>query len=250
MKRQKWNTGILSGKVETLVSFPLSFNGAITTALLPSIAASRRNLKKQEERINKSILFGTMITIPIIMIFLFWGDEILKILFPNASSGAIILKISSISIFFITITQMFNVILYGIGQSKIPIIAVTIGVIVKAVLNNILIPRVDLTFGGTKGAALATVMYNAVIFTVSFIAVKKYTNIKIHLSSIIKPVVASLFMILCSKITNNILSGRLSSMYILVCSFLMSLIVYIISLFLLKIFNKNDIFFIKLKRKN
>ncbi len=181
--------GILSGKVETLVSFPLSFNTAISTALLPSIAASRKNLKEKEGRINKSILFGSSISIPIIAIFLFFGDEILKVLFPNASSGGNILKISAISIIFITITQMLNGVLYGIGKSNVPIIAVTAGVIAKAFFNNLLIPKVNFVLGGTNGAAFATVMDNLIVFIITIIAVKKYTSIKIYKSSFIKPLI-------------------------------------------------------------
>ena len=60
-EQAKIQYGILSGKVDTLINFPLSFNMAITTALLPNIAASNGDLKTKEERINKSILFGAII---------------------------------------------------------------------------------------------------------------------------------------------------------------------------------------------
>ena len=246
-EKAKVEYGILSGKVETLIAFPLSFNTAITTALLPSIVASKNNLKNKEDRINKSILFGTIITIPIIAIFICFGDEILKLLFPNASSGAVI--ISSVSILFITITQMLNVILYGIGKSKVPIIAVTCGVIVKAVLNNILVPRIDLAIGGTNGAAIATVMYNVVIFTISLIAVKKYTNIKIYKSNIIKPILASIIMIISCRVAFKFLNLNIHSIIVLLMSLIIGVIFYIISLFILGILRKNDIFFIKLRKK-
>lgn len=104
-EQAKIQYGILSGKVDTLINFPLSFNMAITTALLPNIAASNGDLKTKEERINKSILFGAMISIPIIMLFMIFGKEILKVLFPNASDGSEILKISSLSIIFIALGQ-------------------------------------------------------------------------------------------------------------------------------------------------
>ncbi len=248
-EKAKVEYGILSGKVETLIAFPLSFNTAITTALLPSIVAARGNLKSKEDRINKSILFGTLMTIPIISIFICFGDEILKLLFPNASSGATILKISSISIIFITINQMLNVILYGIGKTKVPIIAVTCGVIVKAILNNILVPRVDLIIGGTNGAAIATVMYNVVTFVISLIAVKKYTNVKIYKSNIIKPIIASIIMILGSKIAFKFLNLNIHSIMVLLISLIIGASIYIISLFLLGILRKKDIFFISLRKK-
>ncbi len=249
-EQAKIEYGILSGKVDTLIAFPLSFNTAISTALLPSIAASKNNIKKQEERINKSILFGTAIAIPIVAIFIFFGDEMLRLLFPNASSGAEILKISSISIIFITMVQMLNGILYGIGKSGVPIISVTLGVIIKAILNNILVPRVDLSFGGTKGAALATVLYNVVAFIITIIAVKKYTNIKIYKANILKPIIGSIFMIVISKIIFAIFSVNLNNTISLLISFIFGAIVYILSMFILKVIKPKDILFMKFKRNN
>ena len=247
-EQAKKEYGILSGKVELLISFPLSFNTAISTALLPSIAASKNNLKKTESRINKSILFGSVLSIPIAMIFLFYGSEILKLLFPNASSGAEILKISAISVILITMIQMFNGILYGIGKSKVPIISVTCGLIVKAILNNILVPRVDLPFGGTKGAAIANVMYDVVSFIVTILAVKKYTNIKISKSSIIKPMIGTILLIITSKIAYSILNVKLSASISLLASLIIGMIFYIISLFILKVFRKKDIFLLKFNK--
>ena len=162
-EQAKIQYGILSGKVDTLINFPLSFNMAITTALLPNIAASNGDLKTKEERINKSILFGATISIPIIMLFMIFGKEILKVLFPNASDGSEILKISSLSIIFIALGQTFNGVLYGIGKTNIPIISVSVGVIAKLICNQILVPHVEWKIGGTVGAAIGGIIYNAKI---------------------------------------------------------------------------------------
>ena len=50
--------GILSGKVETLTSLPLSFNVAFATALVPAISAARAKgeLNKGVKRISFSLL--------------------------------------------------------------------------------------------------------------------------------------------------------------------------------------------------
>ena len=65
-----------------------------------------------------------------------FGKEILKVLFPNASDGSEILKISSLSIIFIALGQTFNGVLYGIvsihRQNKIQIVwKKTVGVLVR-----------------------------------------------------------------------------------------------------------------------
>lgn len=53
--------GILSGKVETLTSLPLSFNVAFATALVPAISYARA--KKDITTINKRIGFSILVTI-------------------------------------------------------------------------------------------------------------------------------------------------------------------------------------------
>jgi stage V sporulation protein B len=240
-EQAKIQYGILSGKVDTLINFPLSFNMAITTALLPNIAASNGDLKTKEERINKSILFGATISIPIIMLFMIFGKEILKVLFPNASDGSEILKISSLSIIFIALGQTFNGVLYGIGKTNIPIISVSVGVIAKLICNQILVPHVEWKIGGTVGAAIGGIIYNATTMIISYIAIKKYTPIIIKKSSIIKPILASTIMTIISKMIFGylILSTKLS--IALIITIFIGAIIYIMLLILMKAIRVNEI---------
>ena len=197
--------GILSGKVDALINFPLSFNMAIVTALLPTIASSNGKIKEQENRINQSMMLGMVIAVPITFLFYAFSSEILGLLFPNAPEGGNILKVSSISIIFITIEQIANIILNGIGKNFIPIKSITIGVITKAFLNRILVPKIYLPFGGTVGAAIATLMCHILASTISTVELKKNTNIKISTKSIVYPTIASIVMIILSKTMFNFL---------------------------------------------
>jgi len=247
-EQAKKEYGILSGKVDTLISFPLSFNGAITVALLPAIAAAKNNLKKKEGVINKSILLGVIITMPAIALFMVFGDEILEFLFPNASSGGLILKVSSISIIFIAIEQTLDNILYGIGKSYIPIVSVIIGVAIKFILNKTLVPRVDLFIGGTVGAAFATAVYNLVTLIINYIAVKKYTKIKLKISSLTKPLISSIVMIGVAKIIYNITGTIMHVKLSLIISLGIGALIYLLMLLFTKALRKGDINFVKLKK--
>ena len=231
-EQAKIQYGILSGKVDTL---------AITTALLPNIAASNGDLKTKEERINKSILFGAIISIPIIMLFMIFGKEILKVLFPNASDGSEILKISSLSIIFIALGQTFNGVLYGIGKTNIPIISVSVGVIAKLICNQILVPHVEWKIGGTVGAAIGGIIYNATTMIISYIAIKKYTPIIIKKSSIIKPILASTIMTIISKMIFEYLILSTKLPIALIITIFIGAIIYIMLLILMKAIRVNEI---------
>lgn len=205
----KMQYGILSGKVDALINFPLSFNIAIVTALLPAIASTGGNLKLQERRINKSLMLAMTISFPITFFFCGFSDEILQFLFPNASSGGDILKISSIAIIFITIEQITNIILNGLGKNFIPVKAITVGVIFKAILNRMLVHRIDLAFGGTMGAAIATLICHLVTATISTVMVLKHSKIHIELKSFTKPLGTGLIMICISRLTFILLQNKI-----------------------------------------
>ena len=207
-KEAKKQYGILSGKVDPLINLPLSFNMAIITALLPSISATNGNADKINKRIFQSYFIGMTISFPILFIYMCYPNEILNLLFPNATSGWKILRVSAISIIFITLEQINNTILEGLEKPFVPIISILIGVIVKAILNRILVPQVNTPYGGTIGACISTVMCHIVATLISIKGLKSIKNIKLNTRSNIKaiaiPLILSIAMIAITKAINNV----------------------------------------------
>lgn len=80
--------GILSGKVDILVALPLSINVAFATALVPSIASlkAKNNLGEISQKISFSLLITILIGLPCMVGMFTFSEQILKLLFPNASS--------------------------------------------------------------------------------------------------------------------------------------------------------------------
>ena len=66
--------GILSGKIESLVALPFSFNMAIATTLIPTIAGykARGEIEKNKNIIKFAILAGIVISIPFFIIISFF----------------------------------------------------------------------------------------------------------------------------------------------------------------------------------
>ncbi len=134
--------GILSGKVDTLVMLPMSFNVALTTSLIPTIAASKAvgDLETIKKRVSFSLLLTILIGLPSTVGLMFFGEPILKLLFPNQSNGVLVLQISAVSIIFIVLEQTISGTLQGLGKTIVPAIALSVGVIIKLILNLVLIP--------------------------------------------------------------------------------------------------------------
>lgn len=117
--------GILGGKVDTLTSLPLSFNVAFATALVPAISAAKaRNDKKEiKKKSSFTLLTSMLIGLPCAIGMCVFAGPILNLLFPNASSGTVILQISALTIIFTILDQTINAILQGYGKLMIPTIA-------------------------------------------------------------------------------------------------------------------------------
>lgn len=109
-KEAKIEYGILSGKVDTLVTLPLSFNIAFATALVPEISSlkARNDMEGIKNKISLSLLVTMIIGLPCTIIILIFANPILNLLFPNASEGAQIFRVSAIAIVFTVLEQTVN----------------------------------------------------------------------------------------------------------------------------------------------
>ena len=183
-KEAKIEYGILSGKIETLINLPLAFNMAISNALLPTVSANYNMLSKAKKRITKTFLLEMILSIISMFGYVIFANKILKLLFPNASSGAALLRISAFSILFITIEQIISGMLHSIGKTTIIIKATIMESIVKILLNIILVPKVNFILGGAKGAAFSTLISHILIDIILMTSLIKETKIHFNLKHI------------------------------------------------------------------
>ena len=241
---------VLTGKIDTLINFPLSFSGTMSTALVPSIASanSKNTLNEVEKRINTSMLVGLLIALPVSAIYLFYGNEILNLLFPNASNGATLLKISAFTIIFLSIEQTIRGVLIGIGDNTIPIITVIIDAVIGLILNKILIP-LDGFIGGINGAAIGNLISNFVVTAIGYMWIKKKVNIKIRKKNILKAVVATLTFIILSKIIYKILVIIVNAKISLLLSVGIGAMFYIVLIHLFDILNTKQLQTLSFRQK-
>lgn len=233
--------GILGGKVDTLTSLPLSINVAFSTALVPAIAAAkaRKDRKTITQKTSFSLLISMLIGLPCTIGMCIFAEPILNLLFPNASEGAMILQISSLTILFTILDQTINGALQGYGKLKIPAISLGCGVIVKLILNLVLVPIPEI---GVKGAAWASVACHVVAFAIAITSLIK--NIKLDLTFskfVIKPVLATAIMGVCSFYLYLNLLGIIRAKLATIVAIVIAVIIYALAIVALKVFNKEEI---------
>lgn len=233
--------GILGGKVDTLTSLPLSINVAFSTALVPAISAAkaRKDKKTISQKTSFSLLVSMLIGLPCTIGMCIFAGPILQLLFPNASSGTTILQISSWTIIFTILDQTINGALQGYGKLKIPVISLGCGVIAKLILNLILVPIPAI---GINGAAIGSVVCHLVAFAIAIVSLMK--NIKLDLTFskfVVKPVIATIMMGICSYFSYLALSGIIVKKMATILAIALAVIVYGLAIVALKVFSKEEL---------
>lgn len=239
--------GILNGKVDTLITLPFSFNIAIATALVPTISAAiaKKQMSIAKRRIEFSMLVTILIGLPCTICMCMFSNQILDLLFPNASAGGEMLEFASWTIIFVVLTQTINGALQGLGKVNTPVIAFAIGAVIKLVFNILLIPIV-----GVKGAIIASILSHITSFIICFISLKRNLDIRFNLNKfLIKPTIASTMMATVSYFTYVKLYLAVPQKFLLIISLVIGIIVYIISILLLKILSEEEIFMIPYGQK-
>ena len=186
--------GQLTGKYVTITTLPVSISTAVATAVLPAIAAgvAKKAFRDVSIKMNVALRVTMIISIPAAIGIGVLGDQILAMLYPNYSEGGILLKVGSVSIIFLALSQIATGILQGLGKAYIPAVNAVIGAILKIPLNYILIsiPEINVV-----GAVISTIVCYAAASVLNFRALKKAARAKAdYMGSIVKPLIASFFM--------------------------------------------------------
>ena len=241
----KLQYGILSGKVDTIVAFPLSFNSAFSSALIPAVSAAKAsgNFEYANKKIKFSMLVSLLIGLPSTVGMIALAEPILHLLFPNQPDGAFLLQISSISITFIMLSQNVNAVLHGIGKIVIPAISLGVGLVIKLILNNILVginPDIFI-LGGTAGAASSTVIYHIVTFAIELSIMNKYVKVDLRMSHVLKILLSTIMMGICSVFILNSLKTIFAEKICMVLTIIAAVIIYILLILIFKVFSEEEI---------
>ena len=242
--------GILSGKVDTLATLPLSFNIAFATALVPSVSGlmAKGDHETASKRISLSLLITMIIGLPCTFGMITFAQPILNLLFPNAPDGGLLLQIFSLTIIFAVLMQTTNGALQGLGRIIVPAVTSFIGVMLKLILNLILVPNPEF---GVKGAAIASVINNFFAFFLSFIVLSKTIKLNLNFKKfILKPVIATAAMCICSYYLYTLMMGSIiSAKLATILAIIIAVIIYLVMVVVLKVFDEDEITMIPYGKK-
>lgn len=232
--------GILLGKVDILMSVPLSINVAFSVALVPFIssAMAKGNKKSVFDKINFSLKTSFFIAIPCAIGMFLLSDNIFALIFPNAQEGAWLLRIQCWVLIFSVVAQTLYGALQGLGKLYVPGACLLTGAVVKYILNVVLIPKY-----GVIISPISTIVFQAITCILSFIllfkALKNIPNIKeILLKPLFASIIMGIFTFLCNKILSYI---NINNAINTVISILVAIAVYVIVILKFRLLNNDEI---------
>lgn len=190
--------GQLTGFATPVVQFPLVLIQAIVVSLVPMVSAANRLGDRHElhNNISLGVRMASVITLPSAIGLIVLSEPVLLLLYSSqpasAVSAAPCLMILSFGFIFLAALTTFTGALQGIGKQGIPVRNLFIGIIVKLILTWVLtaIPAINV-----MGAAIGTIVAYVVAATLDYMALRKYTGVKLSVKlTVIKPLVSAVVM--------------------------------------------------------
>ncbi len=227
-------------KAEIVTHLPLAISGTLCSAIVPAIASHMA--KRDEEGVNSKISSATfinsLIIFPCMVGMIVLAAPILKLLYPSAPEGQLMLILLVTTLPFSSLTYVLNGILYGTGKQFIPAITIAVGSLIKLILNIILVNIPSLNI---YGAIIGTIVYQVFVFGAETFFVYRFVKVKLPFLKIFaKPIAASVLMglavypvyKLCASLMGNTLSTLISIG--------VGMIVYALAVLLLKTLKEED----------
>ncbi len=233
-------SGILS-KTDVLTNLPLALNTAFATVLVPTVAGALavNDYDTARSKTSFSLLVSIVVALPCTVGYMVLADPILKLIYPNASEGALLFVLISPTIFFSAMSQTIYGSLQGMGKIYVPAISVIAGGIVKLILNLILVPIPAINI---YGAPIGSVVYQAIAFLISFYVLKKNLPIKFGIGKFfLKPFFASVIMGGCAIGAHALLKPFAGNAIATISAIIFAGIVYFALIFIFRVFTDEEL---------
>ncbi len=241
--------GEVVGMTMPLLFLPFIVTSALVVNIIPNISEEKA-LKKWTNIKSKSLLalrVGLLISIPIGFIYYFFPEPISNFLYNNPRVG-LYLKYLSPTVIFLSLHHISAGILHGMGKQIVTTINYLIGTFIHLICIYFLVSIPDV---GINGFIIGFILSTLIMFTLNFYRLKKYLVIKLSiLNHILKPIIASVLMIISILISDEFLFlYGLNKKLCTMISFIIGGICYLIIILLIKSIKLQTIYYILNSKK-
>ncbi len=255
------------GIMSTITMLIPAISQGIAISALPSVTTAWVKGKKEDVQNNIESIFKltTLISVPAGLGLSFLSYPVMDLVYGSARSGADmgevyvaarIMSIAGIAVIFASISTPLCSMLQAVGRADLPVKMLTIGVLVKVLLNYTLvgIPEINI-----QGASVGTLVCYVFVCVSVFYFLCREAKIRPNMvSTIVKPLFCGVCCATAAYASQGLLSRVISYKLSTIIAIIIAVIVYVLTLLLsktlseadLKMLPKGDKIFKMLKRYN
>jgi len=228
--------GIIMGMSMPIISIPSTIIGSLCMILVPRISSQENNNNTLSTQIENYVLFSLVCLFSFVPVFIVLGSPLCEFVFDNIQSG-IYLSYSVWIIIPMGLSQITTSILNALNQEQKSFIYFVISTVFMFISIFVLAKYI-----GIMAMAFGIGVSNIVLATLNFRKIKKLTNYE---SQIIKKLVVQLLImlpiILITKLSYNWISLLFNKLITLILCGGISVISYIMLLFVFNIINYKSV---------
>ena len=238
------------GFTSTIIMFLPTISQGLAISALPTVTSSWaiKDKKTMKRNIEKILKLTSILSIPMGFGISSFAYPIMDLVYNTLHSGqqnaeiyigSQIMSIAGIGAIFIALSTPTCSMLQAIGRADLPLKILSIGMIIKIILNYFLvgIPEINI-----QGAGIGTLVCYLFIFSLAIIALCRNAKISLNFVSILlKPCIAGIICSLFVNLFHVLLSQFISYKLSTVVSIALSSVVYFVAIFALKTVTKEEI---------
>ena len=189
--------GIFSGLAVAVVNIPIAIASAMSSAIIPGVAASyvKGTVAQTRRQVTRAIQMTMLIAIPAAVGIAALPKPIMHFIFPQKESLDIasgLLAALSVTIVFYSLSTLTNAILQGIGKVNTPVIHAVIALVIQVAGLVALLLYTDLEL---YALAAANAIYSLVMCILNQLSVRKHLEYRMDVVKLfLKPLFAAAVM--------------------------------------------------------
>lgn len=230
----------IRGKAFTLYNLVPAITSVLGVSALPVLATAWTKKDKEllKRNVESPLKLTALISMPIGMGFIFFGDQIMGLIYSTTASievGGTILQIYGLAAIFAGIAIPMTSMLQSVKKEIFAFINIAIGAVIKVVVNYYLvsIPSINI-----KGAAIGTLACFAFVFIAHFITLVVSTGVKPNVwKTILKPLISAVACGLSTVILDLSSIGKIGT----ALEIAVAAVVYVVVLIIFNTFEPDDI---------
>ncbi len=234
------NYGVWSGAVTPLINLPIMVCITLGIAITPQMVEGKekRDIDFIMDKCSTATKLTFILGVPFVFFFIFMANGIVGLLFPNLGAerialGAKLLQIGAISVLGLSLFQIYSAMLQGLDKTYVPLVIMSVAVTIKTIISLILVPTMGI-MGGAIAVAVSYLLAGVAIIIYFFNYVRKSEDLLKNASLItLCGVIMGLVIMMSDKL-------QYSKVAVIIVG-IISMIVYAIALFVLKVFSKEEL---------